>query len=177
MLQDNQDMTDNGIMEKYCYNNQPDSCTKYGGLYVWNEMMQYTTVQGAQGICPPGWHLTTDEEWKVLEGAVDTKYGIGDPEWDLYLEMRGYDAGVNLKTTTGWNNEGNGIDLYSFSGLPAGVLYSSGFFFAGSRGYWWTSTPTFVFAWARFLDSNSIEISRGYNLRSDSFSARCLKDY
>ncbi len=52
-------------------------------LYQWEEMMQYTTQQGAQGICPPGWHLPTDEEWKVLEGAVDSQYGIGDPEWDI----------------------------------------------------------------------------------------------
>ena len=80
-------MTDNGTMEKYCYNNEPDSCTKYGGLYQWDEMMQYTTQQGVQGICPPGWHLPTDEEWKVLEGAVDSQYGIGDPEWDIKVAM------------------------------------------------------------------------------------------
>jgi len=36
--------------------------------------MQFTTQQGTQGICPAGWHLPTDEEWKVLEGGVDSKY-------------------------------------------------------------------------------------------------------
>ena len=82
MIHGTMEQSNNGIIEKYCYNNEPDSCTKYGGLYQWNEMMQYTTQQGAQGICPPGWHLPTDEEWKVLEGAVDSQYGIGDPEWD-----------------------------------------------------------------------------------------------
>jgi len=30
------------------------------------------------------------------------------------------DAGTNLKTTSGWNNEGNGTDLFGFSGLPGG---------------------------------------------------------
>ncbi len=74
------EQSNNGTIEKYCYNNEPDSCTRYGGLYQWQEMMQYTIQQGVQGICPPDWHLSTDEEWKVLEGAVDNQYGIGDPE-------------------------------------------------------------------------------------------------
>jgi uncharacterized protein (TIGR02145 family) len=78
MIPEAKDQSNNGIIEKYCYNNEPDSCAKYGGLYRWDEMMQYTTQQGTQGICPPGWHLPTDEEWKVLEGAVDSQYGIGD---------------------------------------------------------------------------------------------------
>src|ERR1035437_1786144 len=31
----------NGIIEKYCYNDDPANCTTYGGLYQWNEAMQY----------------------------------------------------------------------------------------------------------------------------------------
>jgi len=58
-------MSNNSVIEKYCYNNEEDSCTKYGGLYQWDEMMQYTTEQGVRGICPAGWHLPTDEEWKI----------------------------------------------------------------------------------------------------------------
>jgi len=98
MIPGPQEMSNNSMIEKYCYNNEQDSCTKYGGLYQWGEMMQYTSQQGVQGICPSGWHLPTDEEWKVLEGAVDSKYGIGDSTWDD-LPDRGYDAGTNLKTT------------------------------------------------------------------------------
>ena len=44
--------------------------------------MKYTTKEGAQGICPPGWHIPTDEEWKLLEGEVDSQYEFPDPEWD-----------------------------------------------------------------------------------------------
>lgn len=36
-----QDATDNGIIEKYCYNNIESNCEIYGGLYQWNEMMNY----------------------------------------------------------------------------------------------------------------------------------------
>ena len=74
-----QEMTNNEITEKYCYNNQTDSCFRYGGLYQWDEAMQYSDIPGSRGICPPGWHIPTDEEWKVLQGSVDSQFGIGDP--------------------------------------------------------------------------------------------------
>jgi uncharacterized protein (TIGR02145 family) len=120
MIQAGEDMTDNGFIEKYCYYNQQDSCTKFGGFYQWREMMQYTTQQGARGICPDGWHLPTDEEWKILEGSVDSNYGIGDPEWDPNMEWQGFNAGTNLKTTNSWLYGGNGTDLFGFSCQPAG---------------------------------------------------------
>ncbi|MFO7613283.1 MAG: FISUMP domain-containing protein [Bacteroidales bacterium] len=178
MIPGTMEQSNNGTMEKYCYYNQPDSCTKYGGLYQWWEIMQYTTQQGARGICPPDWHLPTDEEWKVLEGAVDSQYGIGDDAWydDWY---RGYDAGTNLKTTSGWYGNGNGTDLFGFSGLPGGGRYYDGHFFnVGVYGFWWTSTElNFDSAWHRRLTYDTPEVYRYYSGKHRGFSARCLRDY
>ena len=56
------DQTNNGTIEKYCYDDNEANCDTNGGLYQWNEMMQYTTMEGAQGICPAGWHIATDAE-------------------------------------------------------------------------------------------------------------------
>ena len=43
-----QEQTDNGTIEKYCYDDNPANCATYGGLYQWNEAMQYdTTARGA----------------------------------------------------------------------------------------------------------------------------------
>jgi uncharacterized protein (TIGR02145 family) len=178
MIPGTMEQSNNGTIEKYCYNNEPDSCTKYGGLYQWNEMMQYTTQQGAQGICPPGWHLPTDEEWKVLEGAADSLYGIGDPEWDLELEYRGFDAGTNLKTTSGWYGNGNGTDLFCFSGLPGGYRHYYDFFNdVGYYSYWWTSTEyNYVNAWSRNLYYNNPALTRDGNYEEYGFSVRCLRD-
>ena len=64
------DASDNGIIEKYCYNNDTANCNIYGGLYDWNEMMQYDTIEGTQGICPPGWHLPSESEWDILVNYV-----------------------------------------------------------------------------------------------------------
>ncbi len=177
MINGSQSQTNNSIKEKYCYDNNHDSCTKYGGLYQWNEMMQYTTMHGGQGICPPGWHLPTNEEWKVLEGAVDSQYGIGDLEWDIYWD-RGYDAGTNLKTTSGWLGNGNGTGLFGFSGLPGGYRYSNGFFDdVGLYGYWWTSTEDGSDAGYRNLGYNGPEVKWGFGSKVWGFSVRCLRDY
>jgi uncharacterized protein (TIGR02145 family) len=181
MIPGTMEQSNNGTIEKYCYNDEPDSCAKYGGLYQWNEMMQYTIQQGVQGICPPGWHLPTDEEWKVLEGAVDSQYGIGDLLWDYDGDFRGYDAGMNLKTISGWYGNGNGTDLFGFSGLPGGRRPTGGDFdFVGVAGIWWTSTRWTQYPWSRVLDAGypgvfRIDVS-GFCDVDNGFSVRCLRD-
>jgi uncharacterized protein (TIGR02145 family) len=177
MIPGEEDMTDNGIVEKYCYNDAADSCKKYGGLYQWDEMMQYTTQQGQQCICPPGWHLPTDEEWQVLEGAVDSQYGIGDPVWNIGMESRGFDAGTNLKTTMGWKENNNGADLFGFSGQPGGTRIYLGFFdYVGEFGRWWTSSNFYDYPWFRNLEY-APGIYRYNDTGSYGFSVRCLRDY
>jgi uncharacterized protein (TIGR02145 family) len=178
MIPGSQSQSNNGTIEKYCFNNEPDSCAKYGGLYQWHEMIQYTGQQGAQGICPPGWHLPTDEEWKVLEGAVDSQYGIGDNAWENG-GYRGFDAGANLKATSGWYQNGNGTDLFGFSGLPGGYRDYDGIFFeAGLNGQWWTSTESYLNnTWSRYLAYGSSKAGRYFNFdKENGFSVRCLKD-
>jgi uncharacterized protein (TIGR02145 family) len=181
MIPGTMEQLNNGTIEKYCYNNVPDSCIKYGGLYQWNEMMQYTTQQGTQGICPPGWHLPTDEEWKLLEGAVDSQYGIGDPEWNIAEDSRGYDAGTNLKTTSGWYDNGNGADLFGFSGLPGGYRHLDGIFSSVvGTGHWWTSSESSSYlAWHRYLGYYGPGVYRlsDYSLKDNGVSVRCLRDY
>jgi len=171
------EQSNNGTIEKYCYDNNPDHCVTYGGLYQWREMMQYTTQPGTQGICPPGWHLPTDEEWKVLEGAVDSYYGIGVNIWDDG-QYRGYNAGTNLKTTSGWNYGGNGTDLFGFSGLPGGYRINTGaFYYNGNNSYWWTSTEyDYEYAWRRYLNYSNPEIGRSSYWKVHGFSVRCLRD-
>jgi uncharacterized protein (TIGR02145 family) len=171
-------MTNNDTIEKYCYNNEPDSCAKYGGLYQWWEMMQYTTQQGARGICPPGWHLPTDEEWKLLEGAVDSQYGFGDNTWND-AGYRGLDAGTNLKTTGGWTDNGSGTDLFGFAGLPGGGRHYDGYFFnVGNYSYWWTSSEDYYGnAWFRYLSFINLGVIRYFEFKGDGFSVRCLRDY
>jgi uncharacterized protein (TIGR02145 family) len=173
------EMTDNGIIEKYCYNNDPDSCVKYGALYQWWEAMQYSTQPGSQGICPPGWHLPMDDEYKVLEGAVDSYYGIGSPEWEKFGFWSGVDAGINLKATTGWQYNGNGLDNFGFAALPGGERLDPNYFStAGILGSWWTSDE---FTSGYTAMSRALLYDQWGSFRANyneywGFSVRCLKD-
>jgi uncharacterized protein (TIGR02145 family) len=148
-----------------------------GGLYQWNEMMGYSTTPGVQGICPPGWHLPTDEEWKQLEGEVDSQYGYPDPEWNG-SGWRGFDAGKNLKSSTGWISGGNGTDLYGFGALPGGNRYTNGSFYnLGNFGLWWSSSEdSGTYAWYRYLYYDFDGSIRNYSYMSIGRSVRCLKD-
>ncbi len=170
-------MEDNGIIEKYCYKNEPDSCIKYGGLYQWNEMMQYTTQQGSRGICPAGWHVPTDREWKILEGVVDSQFGINDSEWDKG-GSRGFDVGIKLKSTIEWDFSGSGIDAVGFTVLPAGLRQTDGHFYGlGQCSYIWSSTDYAInSAWYRLFESDSDRTRRGPFYYVFGFSVRCIKD-
>jgi uncharacterized protein (TIGR02145 family) len=169
----NEEMQDNQVIEKYCYGDNEDNCDLYGGLYQWNEMMQYSTSNGEQGICPDGWHLPTDEEWKTLEMHL----GMSQSEADATL-WRGTDEGKKLKSTSGWHNGGNGIDEVDFSALPGGYRDpSSNFISLVERGLWWSATEySSSIAWARGLNYNYDKVDRGTNYKVNGFSVRCVKD-
>jgi uncharacterized protein (TIGR02145 family) len=177
MINSGTSQTNNGIIEKYCYENNQANCTLYGGLYQWNEMMQYVTTPGVKGICPNGWHLPTDEELKVLEGYADSQYNYPDPVWDQ-TGWRGFDAGKNLKSTSGWDSNGNGADLYGFTALPGGYWgYFGVFINLGSLGTFWTSTENnSTTAWYRVIDSSADKIYRSSYNKGNGHSVRCLKD-
>jgi uncharacterized protein (TIGR02145 family) len=67
MIDSLSEQKNNAILEKYCYRNFESNCNLYGGLYQWDEMMQYTTIESSRGLCPVGWHVPSDTEWKILE--------------------------------------------------------------------------------------------------------------
>ncbi len=64
--------TDNGIIEKHCYNDTESNCDQFGGLYSWNELMQYATADKSQGICPDGWHVPDMDDWHTINDATTT---------------------------------------------------------------------------------------------------------
>jgi len=176
MLQPGEEPEPNGIIEKYCYENNPVNCVLYGGLYTWEEMMKHSSNPGIQGICPEGWHLPTDEEWKILEGVADSQYIIGDPIWDTDWE-RGNDAGTNLKSTDSWLFEGNGIDKYGYTALPGGYYIMFSFYSLGELGSWWTSTVTNSnYAWGRYMNSQKSGVERISQHKEEGYSVRCVKD-
>src|SRR5680860_1181216 len=86
--------TNNATLEKYCYSDTESNCTTYGGFYQWDEAMQYVTTQGAQGICPAGSHIPSDNDWKILEMQL----GMTQAQADA-TGWRGTDQGTPVSYT------------------------------------------------------------------------------
>jgi len=171
-----QDMSDNSIIEKYCSNNDPANCEIYGGLYQWNEMMQYSTVSGIRGICPDGWHLPGDDEWKTMEMTL----GMSQSEADN-TEWRGTDEGGKMKETgyAHWDSPNTGATNSSgFTALPGGLRYSNGTFgYISDSGYWWSTTESSgTSAWLRHLYYPNVQVYRGSPPKTVGYSVRCLKN-
>ncbi len=171
--------SDNGIIEKYCYNNDVNNCNTYGGLYQWNETMQYITTPSTQGICPSGWHIPSDDEWKTLE------MHLGMPQTDADATGWRLDGlvGGKLKETgtTHWASPNNVWPPDSgFLALPGGGFDPLGSFSNLTiNAHFWTSTyASTAYAIDRELGNNTLRVGRFTNLvKTLAKSVRCVKDY
>ena len=175
MIIGNQTQTNNGTIEKYCYANSTTFCNERGGLYSWDELMQYTTKQRARGICPEGWHIPTDEEIKVLEGMTDSNYPIGHPVWNQ-TNWRGFDAANNLKSISGWINNGNGTDMYGYCLLATGYWYEGGFFSLNEGTTIYSSTRNNNSPWYRGFNAATDQILRNLGTWNSATAVRCIKN-
>src|SRR5664280_2275287 len=147
--------TNNGIIEKYCYNNNPANCTTYGGLYQWNEAMQYLTTPGTKGICPTGWHIPTDAEFLTLGTTVSNNSNA-------------------LKAVGQGTGNGAGTNTSGFSALLAGYRRSVGLFdILGYYTYFWSSNEYSADAsYMELYDSGSI-VYFYYDSKEIGYSVRC----
>jgi len=138
----------------WAYDNTSSNVDLYGYLYDW---------QTALNVCPMGWHLPNDAEWKLLRNYV----GI-------------YPA-TELKAISGWSRGGNGTDNYGFAALPGGSRDLDGNFrFINDTGNWWSSTETSAnSAWSRYLSYFGGDLSgdfRNNSNKQNGYSVRCLMD-
>ena len=160
------DAEDNGIIEKYCYDDSQFNCDDYGGLYQWNELMNYTAIECARGICPDGWHVPSDDEWKDLESCL----GMDASELDLFDVLRSIDEplGILAGGSTGFN-----------ALMGGGRTYVDGEFRnMGDYGYFVTSTLFDVDnVIIRIVSGESGGIMRSNSVHLPSgYSVRCIKD-
>ncbi len=165
----------NGETEKFCYNGNEGNCRIYGGLYQWDELMQYTTKPGAQGLCPAGWHIPTDEEWCKLTKYVDPTVNCDA------VGVSGTNCGGKLKEseTAHWASPNVGATNSSeFAGLPTGYRdYPGSFNNLPYEAFFWTSTEcSEAHAWNRGLHYYDGDMSRDDYVKSNGFSARCIRN-
>ncbi|MBU0765673.1 MAG: hypothetical protein KJ607_12635, partial [Bacteroidetes bacterium] len=156
--------TDNGVIEKYCYNNLTSNCDTYGALYQWDEMMDYETAESVQGICPEEWHVPGDDEIIILEMTL----GMDSATAALNNTWRGTDQGTQLLP-----GGSSGMDF------PLGGRRIDGgsFSIIDSYAYFYASTEYGSNAYRRCLRTTSIDVGRWNTFpKSYGLSVRCLKD-
>ncbi len=159
------EQSNNSIIEKYCYNNSQSNCDVYGGLYQWDEMMQYSTEEGIQGICQQGWHLPASEEWSILITYLGGENVAGGKMKEFGLDH--------------WNPPNTGATNESgFTAIAGGVRsQNTNFYGVGDYVYFWESLeddPTST--WVRRLYHDSVGVNRYEIAKYHGFSVRCIKD-
>ncbi len=158
MVQGSQNQSDNGTIEKYCVNNDQNNCAAYGGLYLWDEAMQYSTANN-KGICPTGWHIPTQTDFQTLSATVNGNSNL-------------------LKAAIQPTSNGTGTNASGFSALLVGMRWTtSEFQDLGSTTTFWSSRadqPLFAFTMVLTANNNTITLEEGG--KNTGFSVRCIKD-
>ncbi len=145
----------------YCwYDNDPGNDTIYGALYNWHAV-------NTGKLCPQGWRVPTDNDWKVLMQHVSGN------------------AAGRLKAT-GTLEAGDGLWKHpnveatnetGFSALPGGFRWADGSFsYLGDNGNWWSSSEhSLRYAGAWFMHNNYSRVSHNNEYKNDGFSVRCIR--
>lgn len=134
---------DSVVISSYCYEKDTSNCHKYGRLYDW---------ETALTICPEGFNLPSDEEWKQL---IDTVGGIKIAGQKLIT------SGVSSFEATLGGNFNKELNIFSY---------------INKYGYYWTSTPfNKKVAWFRQFGENQANVNRSTVDKEYFFSVRCIK--
>lgn len=151
----------------WCYKNLID-CDTLGRLYNWNS---------ANKSCPSGWHLPSDEEWKILE-----EY-LGLSKKQLNKHGKRGDIGYKLidRKNELWELSPliKILDIPSsgFNALPSGYMRKDEHFHGlGNTAAFWTSTGSPIVSYYRSLKEESPTVNRDVISSAYGFSVRCIKD-
>ena len=168
-----------------CYIDTLANLPRY--LYNWRAVMHgdtssNTNPSNVQGICPIGWHVPSDEEWRQL-----TSYISGQSEY-VCGNNNNYNAKA-LASSNGWENSNNNCavgnevtanNATGFSALPLGTFYGGNIgnlYYIGSGAYFWTATERdSTDAYNRYLAYGYAYVGRFSTGKQAGYSVRCLRD-
>jgi uncharacterized protein (TIGR02145 family) len=176
----------NDIPEKLCYHDEEINCEIYGGLYDWDEAMQYDpsdsgTIGSTQGICPEGYHMPTKKEWITLSDYLGG-YNIAGGKLKETGTVHWLSPNTSATNEKGFTALPGGYIESGKAGIP--VLYS---YEIKAKGIFWTATlppdaapiPNYGrYSGYHVLLKNSSTLMeiKYYPDREIACSVRCIKD-
>jgi len=141
----------------------------YGALYTYGSAVNGTPLSGAhiQGVCPNGWHIPSDAEWKTLADYLGGTYYAGNK-----LKACGFELWKESPNGKGDNSSG-------FNALPSGYrrAYDGASTSIGYYANWWSSNQynsTYAYYCRLSYSNSNIELS--YYEKTYGFCVRCIKD-
>jgi uncharacterized protein (TIGR02145 family) len=151
----------------YCYYaNRTNFIDQFGLLYNW-----YVAADERE-VCPSGWHISTDEDWIILEKYL----GMSAAETERMTAWRGSNEGDKLKDHSFGGNNSSG-----FTAFGTGYRDPEGTFKAmGTDNDYWTSTPydnegNTEGILHGLLNSKS-SVVRNFHVPGYGFCIRCVRD-
>jgi uncharacterized protein (TIGR02145 family) len=155
----------------YCFfDNNSSLGDGQGALYNWY------AVDNPLGICPDGWHVATDQDFKNMKMHL----GLEQQYVDLSEHGEDIKLGPMLKSFFGWNaSSTGGHNSSGFNGMPWGRRGASASFGSfGRDGYWWTSTAfSATKGWSHSLRGGAPHSAhRGSEEKRAGYACRCVKD-
>lgn len=169
-----------------------DLVNTYGYLYTWCAALNgnppsSVSPSGVQGICPDGWHLPSDVEWKQLLDYVGAQ-----PQY----QCMGGKGKVNIAKALASQKEWEGSDIpctvwsdttnnntTGFNAMPAGTVFLETSMYFGSASFFMTSTDKGKFDfWHYYLWYKGTDVKRVGNLKGGylskyfPMSVRCVRD-
>jgi len=181
MINGSSTQSNNSSIEKYCYNNDSNNCNTYGGLYQWDEAMQYTTSSAAQGICPSDWHIPSNDEWTTLTGylSANSQYWCGASSTQIAKSLAATSSWGSVATACAIGNGQSSNNTTGFNASPAGYRFTNGVFdYINKYVYFWSSSLNSQnFALYFYLNYNDAKVKNSINSRATvGYSIRCLKN-
>lgn len=140
-----------------------------GYLYQWSAAMNGANYERARGVCPKGWHIPSDCEWKYLE------HSLGLPIENQNENYRSSSSNALNEMSDELRNTGNNAWNASYSGFRENA---AGFYNFSNDGYYWSSTRTDQStAYIRQISNFSGSGVERYEVPIDwAISVRCIKD-
>jgi len=155
---------------------EPDNLLKYGRLYDWHD------VSDERKLCPVGWRIATDDDWKQLER------NIGMPEEEI--DQNGWRGGEQNLGAQLKESQSDGlfkkfepsiVNKHRFFARPAGVKWNGFYITQGAYTEFWTATAstdkkaiirTLAYSW---WNAHKGEIRRATSTKDYMFSVRCVR--
>jgi len=143
------------------YDNKEENGKKYGRLYDWKT---------AKTVAPPGWHLPSIEEFKILLNFA------GDYKEKKLSAKKGWISWISI--LDGKKMTGNGKDKYGFAALPGGRGFAGKFSGVGDNGSWWASSEyDNASACILYIGTGGVYGGdKAFGEKTLLLSVRCIKD-